>query len=106
MRPLLKIFLLMSPVVIEGNNLYNLCMAPAPAPAPCIAVSLYRFLVVAVMRHVRNYTSVFKSNFRFSFLLNIMIKWGPNLFKSMSVNIDLTKSGTRSGNSQRKCMQI
>ena len=36
--------LLMSPVVIEGNNLYNLCMAaaPAPAPAPCIAVSLYR----------------------------------------------------------------
>ena len=48
MRPPLKIFLLMSPVVIEGNNLYNLCMAPAPAP--CIVVSLYRFLVVAVDR--------------------------------------------------------
>ena len=29
----------MSPVVIEGNNLHNLCMAPAPAP--CIAVSLF-----------------------------------------------------------------
>ena len=24
----------------EGNNLHNLCMAPAPAP--CIAVLLYR----------------------------------------------------------------
>ena len=40
--PPLKILLLMSPVVIEGNNLHNLCMAPAPAPAPCIAASLYR----------------------------------------------------------------
>ena len=37
----LKILLLMSPVVIEGNNLHNLCKAPAPAPAPCIAVSLF-----------------------------------------------------------------
>ena len=28
--------------VSRGDNLYNLCMAPAPAPIPCIAVSLYR----------------------------------------------------------------
>ena len=41
----MQIFLLMSPVVTEGNNLYNLCMAPAPAPAPCITVSLYRCIV-------------------------------------------------------------
>ena len=82
MRPPLKIFLLMSPVVIEGNNFYNLCMAPAPAPASCIAVSLYRCIAVSLFSSGLWYNGNVIVTTYVGHMLATLTHWFKNFFAS------------------------